>query len=589
MGTSSVSMRDLLGASLVTYNQHLGRDTADASTVALPYYGEDANQPLAPKAVYVQYQSQDPVTGGMSQVVVPASMSLDVYADPKWFGVQIEEEDVVEEEKDDNEEERGQKLRSSIKGDPILMRAKPAPPPDLYLPPQRSNVVLPKLDDGSQGPLFTVTGVVSGGAVGSLFAGSSNVSKADRVLELSDASRQTEALGDARPQSQMGVRSVASSGTMSSFTKAAGKDKYSKSRLSELDQILKSAGSRDGDASSPLRPSSSLYSENAWGSPPSRPGTRDGGSRPMRHPAVGASTPHGSDSAALAANMAMYIQRMPQFHKARHNQAETHGVESMLVEALADGSGAAMGGTGTALGLDEGGLDLAGTDAGRRSPGSKPSHAAAVGSSHGRASRCQDAPPKSGSHMDSRPATRGSTRKQKLRDLDPHIDISETVPTQRLHSNWPDGERRQLARHFYGLTPAQILEEEEKERIRDEKTVLRKKDASIEEGEGAADKDASGEPGGDAKTDEAAMDEIRAAKTKAKRDAERRIKNLERNFARGTDGGEIYHRLEVRIRNISRPERVVVGRPTQRMDQDKFRKCVFLDSLQAKNMGLIGM
>lgn len=48
--------------------------------------------------------------------------------------------------------------------------------------------------------------------------------------------------------------------------------------------------------------------------------------------------------------------------------------------------------------------------------------------------------------------------------------------------------------------------------------------------------------------------------------------------------------LMVRIRNISRPERVVVGRPTERMDGDgqKFRKCVLLDSLKASRMGLSG-
>merc|ERR1712096_95543 len=126
--------------------------------------------------------------------------------------------------------------------------------------------------------------------------------------------------------------------------------------------------------------------------------------------------------------------------------------------------------------------DGEGPEGGRRSPGSSPESA----HPSGRASRCQEDRPKQGSHANTR--TRGHARalKQKLRDLDPHINISETVPTQRLHSNWPDGQRRQLARHFYGLTPAQILEEEEKERLR-EQGVQRKKDPTAEEGDAAGD------------------------------------------------------------------------------------------------------
>lgn len=180
----------------------------------------------------------------------------------------------------------------------------------------------------------------------------------------------------------------------------------------------------------------------------------------------------------------------------------------------------------------------------------------------------------------------GGTRaaKQKLRDLDPHIDISKSVPTQRLHSNWPDGQRRQLARHFYGLSPAQILEEEEKDRLREQGAVQRKKDPSAEEGEAGAEKDASGEHGGDGKGEEAAGDQMRSAKAKARREAQRR--GLERSFARGADSGLNFHRLEIRIRNVNRPERVVVGRPTERMNGDgsEFRKCVLLDSLHASRM-----
>ena len=91
-------------------------------------------------------------------------------------------------------------------------------------------------------------------------------------------------------------------------------------------------------------------------------------------------------------------------------------------------------------------------------------------------------------------------------DLDPHIDISRSVPTQRLHNNWPDGQRRQLARHFYGLTAAQILEEEDKERLRDQGAVLRKRDPAQEEGEDGAGKDPSPEH----------VAEVKAAQARAK-------------------------------------------------------------------------
>merc|ERR1712107_888088 len=37
----------------------------------------------------------------------------------------------------------------------------------------------------------------------------------------------------------------------------------------------------------------------------------------------------------------------------------------------------------------------------------------------------------------------------------------------RAHSNWPEGVRRQLARHFYGMSPELILEEEAREEQRE--------------------------------------------------------------------------------------------------------------------------
>merc|ERR1719409_685601 len=58
-GSASVSMRDLLGASIITYDQHL--DLSDATTTASSPYLQEPPPALTPKAVYVQYQAHDPV------------------------------------------------------------------------------------------------------------------------------------------------------------------------------------------------------------------------------------------------------------------------------------------------------------------------------------------------------------------------------------------------------------------------------------------------------------------------------------------------------------------------------------------------
>jgi len=565
-GTSSVSMRDMLGASLITYEQHL--DMASARTTASSWYMQDSPTALEPKAVYVQYHSHDPVTGDLSPVVVPATMSLDVFADPNWFGPPQEEEKVAEEEKDDNEEEDRQKLRSSIKGDPILMRAKPAPPPDPYFAPQRHENLLPKLCGAN--------------AVGPLFASSGSTP-----------------CGQPTP---MVMRHVEGCGTMSSFLKASGKDKYSRSRITEIDQILKAASPREqADPSSPVRTgvsregfasprtTGSRPSPSAWGSPRSAPAAARCGSG-MRD----------ADTGALTAQMAMYIQRMPQFHKGKLTRlahADAGGVDHACLEGIGDGGGNA--GTGAVSGEED-------LDGGRRSPGSQPegslpsppstAPAAIPGHSPRGAARAGQRSSstrgggqgavnwncvlKRGKHPGQTDPSGGARAlaKQKLRDLDPHIDISASVPTQRLHCNWPEGQRRQLARHFYGLTPAQILEEEEDGRLREQGAVQRKKDPTADEGDMGADKDSSATDA----NEESAVDETRTAKAKARREAERR--GLERSFARTADGGQNFHRLEIRIRNVNRPERVVVGRPTGG-DESKFRKCVLLDSLQASRMG----
>lgn len=591
--SASVSLRELLGASLITYEQHL--DTSDMTATAPSPYMQDG--PLEPKAVYVQYQSHDPVTGKLAPVVVPASMSLDVFADPNWFGVMQEEEKVLEEEKVDDEEEDRQKLRSSIKGDPILMRAKPAPPPDAYFSTGRQEVLLPKVcGTGAVGPLFAACSTVSTtsrspqrrnlqptayGVHNIPESTAYGVHSIPEPTAMDRGSPQQATMDTGSLQQAMAVRHVEAAGTMSSFMKACGKDKYSCPRITEIDQILKSTNGRDqAEPSSPLRPGSSREGWTSPASPRSRPSTRGGGPSPCPH--------EGADAAALAAQMAMYIQRMPQFHKAPLSQADAGAVDfTYYSEALGDGGGSSSGTSATAAAEEADGQALEG---GLPSPtsvmptrGSKHGEGIAVQSS-GRVASKRGGQGSPGGHAYG--CGRGGKRsaKQRLRDLDPHIDISKSVPTQRLHSNWPDSQRRQLARHFYGLSPAQILQEEEKDRLRGQGAVQRKKDYAAEEGKVGTEKDSAAEHAGDAKPEEAVGDQVRSAKAKARREAQRR--GLERSFARNADSGTNFHRLEIRIRNVNRPERLVVGRPTERMhgDGSEFRKCVLLDSLQASRM-----
>lgn len=539
---TDVSIRDLLGASLVTYDQHL--DISDLPTAAASSPYQDLPPAIEPKAVYVQYQSQDPVTGRVSPVVVPASLSLDVFADRNWFGGQHEEERMWEEATGDNDDEDRQKLKSSSKGDPILMRAKPAPPPDPYFSPSRHENFMSRRQES--------------GAVGR------------SAWNCSPALGQAQGRGD-RDCGAVRSRHVEGIGTMSSFLKASGKDKYSRSRIAEIDQILKSPSYRDSVASGEQRLSSLGQAELAAPFRPTRNthsgnGRKGCGSlRPRRLQFTSSvDAPSPSDSSTLAAQMAMYIQRMPQFHKEKLERFSNVAFHSVEIDACDIGD---VGNTGGAImtNVEEG-------ENGRGSPGSQappelPTLPSATQQQAGELdaeSPCQSSS-KRGFQAEGRCRVPGArSLSKKLRDLDPHIDISESVPTQLLHSNWPDGLRRQLARHFYGLSPAQILEEEDKDRAR-ERRAVRGKDAIVE-------------VYGETTTDDGVVDETRAAKAKSRREAQRR--GLERSFARADDG-VMHHRLEVRIRNIARSDRVVVG-VTTGPGESTSRPCTILDELHAR-------
>lgn len=503
-----VSLRDVFGAHLVTYDSHL------------PDYGNDA---IAPKAVYVQYQSPDPVTGAISSVVAPAQMSLDIFVDPNMFAPPVEEEEeIVEEEKDDHEEEDRRKLRSSIRGDPILLRAKPAPPPDPYFAPVRH-----------------------------------------------------ETLVHARHHPKAGKKLVEHSATMSTFMKASGKDKYARSRMGEIDRILKSNEERARSLQDPLQ-----YGDISPRAPGSLSGSDMGASAGGR--LRGQRSPRDAGT-GLSAHMAMHIQRMPTFHKGHLVQLDP--VPPDLEASEGDGATASGAAAGDDVGHD--GAD----GAERRSPGPSAPEAAAAPTPTSVASPTDVAAvptPRSRRQGRGRVVSGIQAGAQALlRDLDPHLESYDNVPTQRMHSNWPDGPRRQLARHFYGMSPARILEEEEKERLREQlahrartKSVVTKSELGTED---SVDTAAGGEAAAAAAAAATATEPAAPSSPLTAR-ARERARALERGLACGTEGGQVNHRLEIRIKNTERAHRVVVARHTDRLrgpEEAATRPTVMLGKLSA--------
>lgn len=433
-----VSLRDILGASLVTFDHHI-----DPS---------DVTQPIEPKAVYLQYRSQDPVTGQVSEVVVPAELSLDVFVDPEMFRAPSEEEDIVEEDKDEVEEEDRRKLRMSEKGDPILMRAKPAPAPDPYFSALRNEMLLARASIAS-------------------------------------------------PPAQ---RPAEASGTTSSFLRAAGRDKYCPSRLKGIDSIIRNSIPKVVPSmrteTSEFPAVTSAGNENPDGMYEERP---DSGN--LRYRRI--MTPQRQrDLKDFSAQMAVHIDRMPQLGwKDCHFDRSSQPRRGEPRRDSGDGWPTEQELTETSRCST---VDL--TAPSPRTPDTLRSHSIRRRSQQ----RCRTGGLRAASRM-------------VLCDLDPHLDNSEVVPTQRVHGNWPDGPRRQLARHFYGMSPSKIVLEDEKERL-------------LERGSGELTAAGS------------ALTARRAARRKA----------LEHCFKQN---GAVAHRVEVRFKNGNRPGRSVVSRHTERL------------------------
>lgn len=456
----SVCLSDMLGANLMTFENHVG-----------PINGTEV---LEPKKIFVQYYSVDPVTQQLSEVVVPAQLALEAYADPSlktWFTEQSEADDIQEtvDETPESQMDR-RKLKSSVRGDPILLRAKAAPSYQTYFSPLRVETVVASR------------------------AGRANVG------------------GGAPSLAKRGLRPFQTASTMSTFVKAQGKDRFSAPRLAELDRLIASALQEK-------RPSKDT--------PPPR---------------------------NLAAQVALHIGRLPDVAEPQSEVPE----ETPAQQKEARPASRVSNFSGSALPLEslEGTEDL---HSRCHSPGR---------SSHQLEKKAEseefDAP---GKAKASQPTTRPpqvafhasphlqNPRNARLRvkRLDPHVDLSSVVkkpPTQRLHSNWPEKLRREVARHFYAMSPEQILLEEAKEHSR----YSNKHSLAREDGDGASELDSE-------------HGSVRPARSPLELYGASSL-----NLVGGVPAGcrMVTHGLEVRIHNgDSHKERVVVSKESARIRADE--------------------
>lgn len=193
-GISSLDFSDILGASLVTFDRHIPVDAEQA-------------EELDPRGIYIKYQTLDPVTKQPAPLVIPGEFSLDAYLPfDGSFQIPLQQDEspdeVIEEDMASSTQGRRKiRLFSSVKGDPILLRAPTTGSPEAYFSPH--------LNEGGNW-----AGMCPG-----------------------HASRQ---------------RPAHANHTLCSFTRAGGRDKFTSPRLAELDSILK-ARQRAKDGSKPSK------------------------------------------------------------------------------------------------------------------------------------------------------------------------------------------------------------------------------------------------------------------------------------------------------------------------------------------------
>lgn len=394
---------------------------------------------------------------------------------------------------------------------------------------------------------------------------------------------------------------------MSSYLKSSGRDKYCRSRLREIDRI----SSRQVVLRELMDPQDPFVTALRAGASSLPPGDSLVGRQERRLNRQ----EREAGRQELTSQVAVHLQRMPRFHRYGHalQQEDTESIQPEGSSAADDDDDLE-----TAEAVDEASEAIPGvhrqskarrqaqeTNGGR---GSRASDEGGLFESVGgsTARRGKDGSRLLSGTLRRQTRSHGSRNptggKVALRDLDPHLDPSEySLPTQRLHSNWPDGLKRQIARHFYGMTHAQILAEEERERLRDHQ---RRRSGAFKDGgtEGSADGGEEPSVQVGAATSSVATpqnttggDKLGAPPVVA---TDHRI-TTQRTMTEGSGGRAaprssidvMAHGIEIRIANSDRPSvRAVVGRHTQRIhrrqEESAARPCMLLDKLHAERKRL---
>mmetsp|Transcript_22373 Transcript_22373/g.49537 ORF Transcript_22373/g.49537 Transcript_22373/m.49537 type:complete len:596 (+) Transcript_22373:66-1853(+) len=501
----SVSLREVLGGELVTFGEHIGPPL-------------DISTPIPPKAVYVQCQQADPLTGALVPVVVPAQLCLDVFLDHS-MGDALPEHELSKMSAAMEEQSDRRKLRSSIKGDPILMRSKPARPPEPYI------AAASQEGQCLQAPvtrLHPSRASVPGARVSEQACDIANEEEeapsswprglAESIdherLEGASSGGQS---GDGHCEQGQKARLVEQKSTVSSFIKAGGRDRYCCPRLREIDSILERVSAEPrSDAS-------------------------------VDYPPASASQAPGQMIAQLAAQM----HRFPKFHERR--AARRQAVEQHQLQADRQGNvqfnAAAHSRTssGDRLSQEVSGTALIEGQSASSVPfaSERPTDGDGAAGGAGQLRTTHKQERKNGKN-------RGNSAR-KLRLIDPHLPTAG-LPTQRLHANWPFGIKREIARNFYGMTAEEVAAEEEHDRLVEEggpKAWVRQT-SSLH-----------------SKEELSLADEEAAAKPLSSR--------------HGPQNNYVAHRLEVRVRNIDRPERFVVAKWTPRLRSKKEAMCRPMD------------
>lgn len=400
---SGLNFSDILGASLVTFERHI---PVDAEQV----------EELDPRGIYIKYQTLDPVTKQPAPLVIPGEFSLDAYLPfDGSYQIPMQQEDspdeVIEEDTASSTQGRRKiRLFSSVKGDPILLRAPTTGSPEAYFSPRRNE--------------------------GSNWA----------EMRPGQASRQ---------------RPVHANHTLCSFTRAAGRDKFTSPRLAELDSILKACqGAKDGSKPASKRPAPTTVKFGY-----------------CRKQALALSARVAASLVSGIDNTAAVVEATP-LEDAPPQPRRSLAVSQRRSLAVGRESDTPLEGAGHGTSEDD---ETKVSVAGKLTADLFARQTSWVSATE------EDDQALNGSlasyeHVQqSRPKKKTEPKDLRLRLVDPHLSesaVSSAVPKQRLYSNWPEALKKQVARNYYGLRSEHLPREDAQVAKSERKTTPRMDTAS---------------------------------------------------------------------------------------------------------------